>query len=223
VGLEALNPANEGDVEVVARLHSTLLADSPVVKMGARFLRRFYYRTLVAEALISCTVFRAEGRIVGFISYTSLPFAFMSTAVKRHFFRLSWIMLVSIVHSPKMIRELIEVVRLLAVRGSDIRIERVGTGEALSLAVLPEFRRTMPPGSTKRVALSLFECAAEALRKQGAERILVMVQPSNRAANIFFSMLGCQMEKITWAGQPVHRYIYSLKPQAAEAVKEARI
>ena len=217
MSLEPLDPRNAADVDSVADLHVKYLGDSPVVKFGPRFLRQFYYGQLVEEGLIGCTLCRADNRVVGFISYTSRPMDFMSIGLRRHFIYLSWLMSLSVIARPAMIKELILVLRLMRGRGKDAQKKSsAGVGEALSMAVIPEYQSHVPPGGRKRIAVRLFESAVDYCKAQGLERVYLWVQPSNLAANLFYSAMGCPFEKIVHAGIPVHLYTYWIKGEPAE-------
>ena len=212
MSLERLDPGNAADVNSVADLHIKYLAESPIVKMGPRFLREFYYRQLVADGLIGCTLCRAGDQVVGFISYTDRPADFMSIGLRRHFMHLSWLLSVSVLARPAMLKDLMLVLRLMRVRAKDSRKESsAGCGEALSMAVIPEYQKHIPPDGRKRVAVRLFESAVEYCKAKGLERIHLWVQPSNLAANLFYSAMGCPFEKIVFAGVAVHLYTYWIK------------
>ena len=79
------------------------------------------------------------------------------------------------------------------------------------MAVMPEYQKYIPPDGRKRVAVRLFESAVEYCRAKGLERIHLWVQPSNLAANLFYSAMGCPFEKMVFAGAPVHLYTYWIK------------
>ena len=84
------------------------------------------------------------------------------------------------------------------------------------MAVIPEYQSHVPPGGRKRIAVRLFESAVDYCKAQGLERVYLWVQPSNLAANLFYSAMGCPFEKIVHAGIPVHLYTYWIKGQPAE-------
>src|SRR5437879_6177998 len=97
MSIERLNPRNAADVNAVAELHERYLADSPVAKMGRRFIREFYYGRLVEDGLIDCVICRVDGHVVGFMAYTGSAYDFLSRGVRHHFLALSWVMLKSLV------------------------------------------------------------------------------------------------------------------------------
>jgi ribosomal protein S18 acetylase RimI-like enzyme len=112
-----------------------------------------------------------------------------------------------------MLKDVWMVLRVMRARGGHLSgTEPPGLGEALSMAVLPEFETYVPPGGRSRVSMRLFQVAVEKMQRQGVNRVQLMVQPSNLAANLFYSSLGCTMEKTEHAGYAVHRYIYEVPP-----------
>lgn len=210
MSLESLDTTNKNDVDAVASLHETYLSDSPIALMGPRFLRRFYYVKLVNQDLVQCIVCRVNGRVVGFLSYTS-KYDFMATGIKRNWLLLSWVMLVSILTQPSVLKNILWTIKLMGMRSNDLHepdMER--TGESLSMAVEPEFQTFVPAGGTSRLPVRLFEHMVEYFRKEGIERIVFMVRPENIASNIYYNALGCEMQRIQYAGLWIHRYTYEV-------------
>ena len=216
MSIELLNPRNPVERNAVAALHLELLADSPVVQMGRRFLRDFYYGTLVEDRLIDCTLCRADGRIAGFISYTRYPLDFMTRGMRRHFFRLAGLMGISILARPAMLKDLLLVARMMRDRGREAReAPNPATGEVLSLVAAHEYRNHVPQGGKSRVPVRLFEEMVSFFRAEGFSRVHLLVKPENKASNIFCSVMGCKFEKIAQAGMPIHRYTYEINPAVA--------
>jgi ribosomal protein S18 acetylase RimI-like enzyme len=212
MSLVQLDPRNTADIDGVISLHIKYLGESPVVKMGRRFLREFYYRRLVEDGLIGCTLCRVGDEVVGFISYTDRPQDFMSIGLRRHFIYLSWLMSLSVLARPAMVTDLMFVLKLMRARAREAgEVSFAGSGEALSMAVMPEYQNYVPEGGRKRLAVRLFESAVEYCKAKGSDRIHLWVQPSNRAANLFYSAMGCPFEKMVIAGVPVHLYTYWIK------------
>lgn len=212
MGVEHLNPRNADDVGKVAALYEEHLSDSPVVLLGPRFLREFYYSRLVEDGLLGCLVCRVDGEVVAFLSWTSRPKDFIGRGIRRHVFALSWIMLKAVLAQPKLISNIISGLRMAARRKEDQAAPESSADciEALSLVVPPKYQKHVPPGGTSRLTVRLVEMLAEHARKQGVDRILYVVQPRNRASSIFFSAMGCEFEKRTYAGEQVYVYTHLL-------------
>ena len=215
MSIERLDPRNRPDVNDVAALHLELLSDSPVVKMGWRFLRDFYYGTLVKDRLIDCTVCRADGHVVGFISYTRYPLDFMSRGMRRHFVGLSWLMGTSLLARPAMLKDLLQVSRMMRDRSRGARdAPDPATGEVLSLVAAESHRNHVPPGGKSRLPVRLFEEMVKFFREEGFRHVHLLVKPENKASNIFCSVMGCKFEKIMQAGLTINRYTYELRPDS---------
>jgi hypothetical protein len=220
--IEKLDPRRAADVDGVARLHETYLADSPVVRLGPRFVRELYYRRLPTDGLLDCLVCRFGGRVVGFLAYTTQPAQFLGEGLRRHFFSIAWIMVASLLASPGRLGDLWFSWRLMRERRESPPPGAGPRGEALSMAVVPECEKLIPAGGVTRVSRRLFDMMAADLRQRGVESILFRVQPGNRAANLFYSGLGCRLEKVVHAGVVIHRYTYSLRASEGRLGEESR-
>jgi hypothetical protein len=216
VSFDFLDPQSRADVQGVADLHRRYLDDSPIVRFGRRFLEKFYYDRLVRDGLVGCRLYRADGKVVGFISYTMEPLGFMTGGMRRHPIALSTAVLGGIVSHPGTIRELLGVLRVMRDRRDDSRSrEMEGTAEVLSLVVDAAYGSHVPHGGDTRLAVRLFDEAQRQLRKQGAERVHLLVKPGNIASNLLCSSMGCTFEKIDHGGEPVHRYTYTFAATGA--------
>src|SRR5689334_20086464 len=139
MSIEPLNPRNAADVNSVAELHEEFLGNSPIVKMGHDFMRKFYYRKLVEGRLVLCSICRAEdGRVAGFLSYTPYASSMLSMGVKRHFFLLSWLMFKSVIVRPSLLKDILFVLGIMRQRSRESGTATPpNTGEAISMAVRP--------------------------------------------------------------------------------------
>jgi len=223
MNVEVLDPENRADVAGVAALHRQELADSPVAQFGMRFLRDFYYRTLVADGLIHCTIGKADGRVVGFISYTTTPTTFMGEGLRRHFVRLAWILVRSVVARPRLVRDILGVLRIMRERSREEEPGSVSesVGEVLSLVSLKPYQKQIPEGGKSRLTVRLFEEMVAFFRSHRIEQIHLLVKPENKASNLFCSIMGCRLGKIVQGGRPVHRYTYTI-PEVEAPEEEAR-
>ena len=220
--IERLDPRNQADVDAVADLHLAQLSASVEVQLGQRFLRRFYYQNLVEDGLIDCWLCRAEGNVVGFISSSRYPRDFVPRGVRGHLPRLIQLLLASALERPALVKDIVRILGVLRDRGRRYRTDpSPGLGEVLSLVVLPRFQRYVPVGGQSRATARLFETMVADFRAAGFERVHLLVQPTNRASNIFCSSMGCQFEKIKVVDQLVYRYTYMLNGQPSEAPAEA--
>lgn len=212
MGVEHLDPRNAADVANVAALYEEHLADSPVVLLGPRFLREFYYSRLIADGLMGCLVCRVDGNVVAFLSWTNRPQDFIGVGIRRHVVALSWIMLKAVVAQPRLVKNIVSALRIVARRKDDQAAPDAKDAciEALSLVVPPKYQKHVPPGGTSRLTVRLVDMLGQHARQQGVDRILYVVQPRNRASSIFFSAMGCKFEKRTYAGEQVYVYTHLL-------------
>ena len=216
MGIEFLDPRNAADVDGVATLYEEHLGDSPVVLLGPRFLREFYFSRLVKDELMDALVCRVDGKVVAFLSWTSRPEDFIGTGIRRHFVALSWIMLKSVVARPSSLKGIVSAVRIVTKRSGDqpSSHDNAGAIEALSLVVPPKFSKLVLPGGTSRLTVRLVQALGDHARKQGVTKVLYVVQPRNMASSIFFSGMGCEMVKRSYAGEQVYVYTHDLTEAA---------
>lgn len=212
MGIAFLDPDCAADVEAVAALYEEHLPTSPVVRLGSRFLREFFFAQLVRDGLLGCLVCHVDGRVVAFLSWTNRPSDFIGRGIQRHFFSLSWIILRTVIGRPAFVRDLLATMRMVARRSEDSGRsgDPAGVIEAISLVVPPAFQRHVAPGGTSRLTVRLVQTLADHARAQGVSQVLYVVQPTNPASCIFFSAMGCEFEKRTYAGETVYVYTHDL-------------
>lgn len=217
MSIERLDAQKTSDAEQVADLHFQYLNDSPIVRFGSSFLRRFFYRTLVRDGLVGVSFYRHEGRIVGFVSYTTEPFGFMGRGGRRHPLSLAWSLLSGVIQRPATARDIVKIMRVMRERTDEAAVDR-DTGEVISLVVDSEYRGHVPADGEARLAVRLFEDAVSLFRKRGIRRVHLLVRPENLASNIFCSSMGATFGKIEYGGETVHRYTYEI-PEDAPAME----
>ena len=214
MGVERLDPRQAVDVDDVAKLHEEQLGDSPVAMLGPTFIREFYYSALVASGLIDCLVYRLDGRVVAFLSYTKFSADFISRGVRRHPFRLSWVMLRTLLSRPSVLKDIYATSRFLSGGSGAKDFVEGDMIEALSLVVPPEHRRHVPTGGTGRLAVRLVGWMGEQARADSFDRVIYAVQPDNVASNLLFNSLGCEFRKFDCAGKPTYLWVQQVKTNA---------
>jgi hypothetical protein len=154
MAIEFLNPRSAADVDRVATLYEEHLADSPVVLLGPRFLREFFFRQLVESKLLDVLVCRHDGKVVAFLSWTNHPGDFIGRGIKKHFIALSWIMLKGVLAKPASLKQILSAIRIVSKRSGDAGKEEDPKAiEAISLVVPPEFQKHIPPGGKARTTV----------------------------------------------------------------------
>ena len=91
---------NKEHVNAVCKLHSELLPESILSKMGNLFLSKFYYSKLIKEKLIEVYLYQLNGEFVGFISCTNEPYTFMKSGQKKYLFLILSLMGISVLLKP---------------------------------------------------------------------------------------------------------------------------
>jgi hypothetical protein len=208
MSMEFLDPRNAADVAAVASLHAQYLGTSLIVRLGDRFLRRFYYRVLVEDDLIACTICRADDRIVGFIAYTKYPNDFIARGVRRHFVLLAWVMLVSVVQRPRLLRQIWAAFLTMRTSREDVSRDPGGVGEGISVATASEYRDYVVPETGKRMPEQLWDCMKQYFADAEFARFFVYVAPGNVASNRYCTAMGCRLVKTTLLGEPYHKFYY---------------
>ena len=136
----------------------------------------------------------------------------MSQGIKKRFFYLTWLVSTSLLANPSLVKNLLIIWRMMRERGTEGRQQpSSGMGEVLSLVADSKYQRYVPPGGKSRLTVRLFESMVEDFRSAGFDRIRLLVQPENRASNMFCNMMGCKFKKITVAGMVTHEFIYHLE------------
>lgn len=183
-----LRPATEwGDREIrdVSAMHAELLPHSPVVELGQRFMRGFYYRTLPKDGLISGVAGYIDDVPAGFIVYTREPVTFMRSAARRHVFRLGFSLGLAVLSNPMRLKSLNEARSISSELNEDSRSGEVA--ELLSFGVLASFRsRSFIKDTGVQLSAALMEAAVGDLRAQGAARVRAVVDQDNLEARMFY-------------------------------------
>lgn len=172
----------------VAALHRALLAHSPLVLLGRPFGERFYYKTLVQERYIRGLVAYVDGMPAGFVVATTDSAGFMGKALRRHPFRIGWLLGLSVLRDPRRVGALWEAWRIM--RGQQAPITQ-GAAEILSFGVLPEFRdRKFVQHTGIKISLDLMDAMICELSGDGVDTIRVVVDEDNLQARLFYQAAG---------------------------------
>ena len=192
----------------LALLHRVLLPHSPVALLGSNFMEDFYYHLLPRNNLIFGSVAYIDGEPAGFVVATGDSAGFMGKAIRRYWYLLFWIITVSLVSKPSRIHAVWEAMQILGdVSTSDIP---TGTGELLSLAVLPEYRTGEFNRETElNIAADLRRTAMENLHSRAVKQVRTVVDADNLIGNIFYRADGWEASEVKPKGwsKPSIEYI----------------
>jgi ribosomal protein S18 acetylase RimI-like enzyme len=190
-----LDTSSRPERAAVAAMHAELLVNSPIVLLGERFLRDYYYGLLPSGGLIRAKLATVDGKPAAFTAYTADPNGFMRAAILRWWYRLAWVLGVSLIERPSRFGALWEAVRIMATRGEETAVPE-GTGEILSLGVLPEFT---DPGfvqsSGLRIARDLIQLAVDDLADLGDSRVMAIIDADNRIAQMMYHGFGWRLTR----------------------------
>ena len=185
-GNRSMEPAESA---ILTNLHTELLAHSPIVLMGPRFMREFYYQSLPRDGLICGAIAYVAGQPAGFIVGTDDADGFMSKAIGKHWIKIVWIMLKSLIANPKRAAAVYEAFDI----NRNVQAETLGSevGELLSFGVLPQYRtRKFVVSSGVQVSRDLLSDIVDQLRSTKARRLRAIVDKDNIEAQLFYRSNG---------------------------------
>jgi len=203
----------------LAGLHAALLPRSPVVKLGRGFMERFYYKLLPEQGYVFGALAWVEGKPGGFVSCTDDSDGFMSAAMRRHLFRLGWVLATSIAAAPARIAALWETWRIMNARDPGRSPEQAA--EILSIGVLPEYRDAgFKQRTGLHVARDLMLHAMERFKGRGARIVRLVVDADNTAAQRFYERLGWRLARRDVPGWHTPSYEYVWIPAKSPGTEE---
>ena len=178
----------------LARLHATLLPQSPIALLGRRFMERFYYHVLPAEGLIVGAVAYVDDAPAGFAVATADSNGFMRTAVRRRWPRLMWVLGTSALLNPACVAPMRKAVGVMRQRRSVAPGDR--TGEILSMGILPEYRNPkFMLESGLRISTDLVDHVVARLGEAGVRVIRAVVAGDNTQAKLLYCGLGWTLNR----------------------------
>ncbi len=186
--IDPLDPKCEKDIEAIALLHSTCLPESPVSRLGHRFMAHFYYRYLTEGDLIRCLLFRYQGVAVGFVAYTVHPNNFMGRGARCFFPTLLLTLLKTFAESPRRLFIPVEVIGELFQRKA-LKVKQ-GMAEILSIGVLPTYRKEILRPEETKISALLFDRMIQELKDQACTSLRVITKKNNKESQKFYLRRG---------------------------------
>jgi ribosomal protein S18 acetylase RimI-like enzyme len=159
-------------------------------------MERFYYGVLPRDELIFGTVAYVENCPAGFVVATSDSAGFMRSALYRQWPTLVRVLGTAILCQPRFIGTLWRVRQMVASRQP--AHAKMGSGEILSLGVLPAYREARFVRQTGwRISIDLLESAVTRLCEQGVQEVRALVEVDNIATKLFYRGLGWSVQCAT--------------------------
>ncbi|MEK7483713.1 MAG: hypothetical protein AABZ60_05200 [Planctomycetota bacterium] len=204
-----LSPEN---IAEIAYLHQTILPKSPIPQLGQRFMLKFYYPNLLADAHSGGALFYFQQKPIGFISYTAnAPRLFREWLWKKGFL-LSKQMILTLIENPQSMLPIGAAILLISCHSKETQ-EPIES-EILSFGVLPEYRSLAFYQKEKiKVANELFQYAKSRLKQFGVKRFKLATNQSRDyiAPNIFYQNQGMNLlESKTIRGFNANIYVGEL-------------
>jgi len=207
-GIAPLDVENERDVQAVAEMHLAHFPEGLEARCGKRFIVRFYYPTMIRAGLLGCSVAYREGQVVAYISYTRFPRRLFKILATRQPMRLA-------LHLAGASLTRFDALKAISMHALATLRNPVAAGvppipedcgEVLLLATLPDHQSWIPSGGETRVTVRLFSAMEEYFRREGVERVLLIVKHGNTASNLFCHSMGCQLD--TTASYPGYHHFW---------------
>lgn len=191
IKLVKLDPDNNEQVQAVSSLHSRLLPESSVSRMGHFFMTNFYYKILVRKKLIDTYLIMFDNVHAGFISCTVKPFSFMKEGKNISFVYLVFVILVSTLLNPLRIFLLIKMMREKFPESLKYQLG-VNPGQFLSFGVLEAYRKKVDSrGYT--LSQTLMNEVFNYFRAKKISSFFLLVKVSNERAINFYKKYNCKI------------------------------
>lgn len=185
------NGKNREYIEALTKLHSDLLPESAVSKLGSFFMRKFYYSTLVKKGLIDAYLYDCDGKYAGFISCTAYPFDFMKNGILTSPFKLIYVLIISILALPSRLFTLFKMIGDNFPAGA--KNELGNSGQFMSFGVIEEFRKQTAEDSSKAIPQLLMDQVFEHFKSMNIDSFFLLVLESNERAIKFYKKYNCDI------------------------------
>ena len=188
-----LDHQHQGPSIKLAKLHQTLLPDSPIARLGTRFGSSIYYDALPADGLVFGTYALVGATPVGLAIGTDDPGGFMSKGLRANLGRM--MLLAPTLIRPRALGALAEAIRIRSSQRSPDD-HQLATGQVLTIGVLRPHRGDRV--GDQRIGDALLDALVGQLAERGVERACLLVDEQNEVAQRFYARNGWHL-----AGEPV--------------------
>ena len=190
--MNGVRPLEQQDIPEVVQIHREVLSDSPLVRLGPRFLEEVYYAGLIQQKGAFCLVYPLQGRLAGFICGACDAAGVTAQMLKGRFFSLLSVGIETLFRSPLQLGAIGELIRLE--RASSPKFLRTISAQLFSFGVLPEFRAksVLSKLTSLRVSEMLWEGLLWEFQQKGVAAFKVITQ-ANNTASVFYKNRGMQL------------------------------
>lgn len=180
-----IEATNKHLTEIISKLHSRLLPESSLSRLGQFFLKNYYYKVLVKNGLIDAYLYKTRNCYVGFVVCTDFPFNFMKKGMQRNLLYLFLIIFISLCQNPFRVKILIDILgdKFPALLKNKIGVE---SGQFLSFGVLEEYRVVVDNESGQTIPHTLMKKVFEHFKERKKKYFFLLVLKSNINAIKFY-------------------------------------
>jgi hypothetical protein len=186
------------DIPEILLVQDTALPDTFAARLGRRF-NVLYYRALMAGGLFFCVGVHAEGRLVGFITYSPDVKRALNQAFRSNLPAFAWAIAAGVLESPRLVTTIFRIARSMFMPATDADADSAVPAELVTIALMHEARGAGPIRSAAggSVSHALFTHACEHLASQGITAVKVLCRPGEPIANKFVQSAGFRPRGLT--------------------------
>lgn len=217
VAIKAVPHNDESGISEIAAIHIELLHFGPFAALGERFVRDICYQKEAQEGVLTLAICEVDHEPAGFIAYTSLPFVFHQSIMRKHWLLASFAAARAILSRPSRILKLPRIMRTIRARVADEQRDEPDLGEIVCVAVRPEFLKS---AVTRRIGMRIPEellryAARDLFENKDIRRLRMIVDAENKHALFMYHSLGARFERLVWAGEDKTDVYFDLHDDAA--------
>ena len=182
-----------------------------MAKLGELFIREICYGVHLRDGLLETALYEVEGEPAGFVAYTPRSITFHRQGLEKHWFYASWITLISLLQDPRRLLHLLRALRVVFSRRTEHEREQDPLGEVVCMAVRRQYLTSDFVGRTGlRISRELVAHASDRLRRDGVDKMRMLVDVWNKSVLFLYHSLGAHFESYTQAGEPMVQVWFDL-------------
>lgn len=179
------NPDNGANLNRIIEIHSEVLPDSFVVRMGPIFMRKFYYSALTRIGFLKVYLAHYHGEVVGILVTNRKPFSLIRSALKEYFFTFVWAVGLSLLTNPLRLSTLIETARYKPDPLLKAYEDEGKSFEILTIGVVEAHRKLVV--NNLKVAHHMLRRVVDDYAAEGFTRVTGQILKSNQMALKFYA------------------------------------